>query len=86
MDATVLNSCGDEEHPRNAGAIRTALMLGAVFEERGHHYSLVGIEGWWLTRSLPAFLFLATHGITIDENGSPKKLTEQKDVPHTPCR
>lgn len=80
MDATVLNSSDDEEHPRNAGAIRTALMLGAVFEcnkrgdRLGERWCIVGVEGWWHTKSLPALLFLATHGIEIDKNGSPKKI------------
>jgi len=71
-----------EGHPRNAAAIRTAILLGATFHvERtryGEMHSVEGINHSSMHRTMPAWLFLATHGIGIDENGSPVVLGREK--------
>lgn len=65
----------DEEHPRNAAAIRTALMLGAEFEELlptypggERRWSVKGIDCLSKNKTTPAWLFLATHGICITKD------------------
>jgi hypothetical protein len=63
----------NEEHPRNAGAIRTAIMLGAVLVHNEHtgKWKVEGIDVWCTTKTMPAWFFLATHGLGIDKDGSP---------------
>ena len=61
-----------EDHPRNAAALRTAVLLGAVFElHKSGQWTEATIEGRWRNRVILAYLFLAKHGVGIDENGSP---------------
>lgn len=91
MDATVLNPYGLEEHPRVAGAIRTALMLGAEFEQQlDGRWSEKTINSAFHNRGILAFMFITRHGLEIDEHGSPRPYTlkneDKQDVPHTPCR
>jgi len=58
-----------EEHPRNAAAIRTALMLGAEFSlDVGGQWQVEGIDMRSKRKSMPAWLFLATHGICITKD------------------
>lgn len=69
-----------EEHPRNAGAIRTALMLGAEFEQHpGGGWSEKTINSVFYNRGILAFMFIATHGLGIDEHGSPYFLRNPKE-------
>lgn len=88
MDDTVLNSRDDEEHPRVAGAIRTALMLGAEFEQHlDGRWSEKTINSVFYNRGILAFMFIGRHGLGIDEHGSPYflyvlKNEDKQDVPH----
>lgn len=69
----------DEEHPRNAAAIRTAIMLGAeFFEDVGGQWQVKGVDMRSHNKTMPAWMFLATHGLGIDKNGTPRKF---KDIP-----
>ena len=72
----------NEDHPRNAGAIRTAIMLGAeFFQDVGGLWQIKGIDTRSKQKTMPAWLFLATHGICIDANGSPIRCGEMRPEP-----
>jgi hypothetical protein len=62
----------DEEHPRNAVAIRTALLMGAEFKQnRNGYWYIEGIACENNNKTMPAWLFLATHGICITKDARP---------------
>lgn len=66
-----------EDEPRNAAAIRTAIMLGACFvqDERGQ-FSIDGIALRSKNRTMPAWLYLSTFGYSIDAHGKARKFTD----------
>jgi len=60
-----------EDRLRNEAAIRTALMTGAEFVlDVGGQWQVKGIDIRSETKSMPAWLWLATLGIGIDKNGN----------------
>jgi len=77
----------NEDAPRNAGAIRTALLLGAEFvqDERGY-WATAGVNNWSVNRTMPAWLYLATCGVGIDEHGSPVQFSKAKIEDAGPCK
>jgi hypothetical protein len=64
---------------RDEAAIRTALMLGATFVEvqrpRGTapvEWYIEGLEQWaGTTKAFPAWMYLLTFGLCIDQDGKP---------------
>ena len=73
LQGVTMGYCEDidsEEHPRNAAAIRTALMLGAEFQCGESVFgdpvwSIKGIDSIHRNRTMPAWLYLVTQGIGI---------------------
>lgn len=76
-----------EANIRNAGAIRTAIMLGAEFEQlKNGQWSEKTINSTYYSRSVLAFIFIGRHGLWIDDNGSPHPYSyfqEKLNVPHS---
>ncbi len=67
----------NEDNPRNAGAIRTAIMIGAeFFQDVGGLWQIKGIDTRSKNRTMPAWLYLVTHGVCIDKDGSPVRCSE----------
>ena len=63
----------NEEHPRNACAIRTALILGAEFVQLKTfgdepRWSIKGIDCICKTKTMPAFMYLIPFGIGITKD------------------
>jgi hypothetical protein len=76
----------DERHPRNAAAIRTALMLGAEFvEHSGRERTYWSIEGLDCSqqsnRATLAYLYLIPFGIGIDTDAKPKLFQDMASYP-----
>ena len=78
-----LEDIDNDEHPRNAAAIRTAIMLGAEFYQPcpdsptgSGQWSIKGINHICNNKCIAAWLFLATHGIGIDKDAKPVNLRD----------
>lgn len=66
-----------EDNPRNAAAIRTAIMLGACFvQDERERFSIDGIAIRSKKRTFPAWLYLSSFGYGIDEHGKPRKFSD----------
>lgn len=65
-----------EQQPRNAAAIRTAIMLGAEYhrEPRSKMWSIKGVDFLSERKTMPAWLFVSCHGLGIDHDAKPVKL------------
>lgn len=77
----------NEEHPRNAAAIRTALLLGAEFvqlssgqlgPQEPRNWFIPGINVGGTSKTMCAFLYLVTHGICISKDAKAALCSEMK--------
>lgn len=74
----------EEELPRNAAAIRTALLMGAeFFVDVGGMWQVKGIDLRSKNKTMPAWLYIGSHGICIDKDARPVKCSEihHEDIP-----